>query len=143
MRLRTLVYTALWGLIGIGLLYALFIRPAIDITVAPVRNPQFVVLSDGSIRNTYDIRLRNKHGEMRSFRIQVLGDPAMQVGLEGDLAEVSVPADETTLQRVYVTTPKGSAPATAERTEIRFWVEDLVSGERTYQDSLFNGRTAP
>jgi polyferredoxin len=38
---------------------ALFIRSDIDVTVAPVRNPQFVTLSDGSIRNTYDVRLRN------------------------------------------------------------------------------------
>ena len=143
LRLRTIIYTALWGLIGVGLLYALFIRPAIDITVAPVRNPQFVVLSDGSIRNTYDVRLRNKHGEARSFRIEVLGDPAMQLSLEGDLSEVLVPADETALQRVYVASPQGSASATTERTDVRFWVEDLASGERAHQDSIFNGRTTP
>ncbi len=31
-------------------------------TCRPVRNPTFVTLSDGTIRNTYDIRLRNKLG---------------------------------------------------------------------------------
>ena len=34
----------------------------IDVSVTPVRNPTFVTLSDGTIRNTYDLRLRNKHG---------------------------------------------------------------------------------
>ena len=29
-------------------------------TVAPVRNPTFVTLSDGAIRNAYDLRLRNR-----------------------------------------------------------------------------------
>ena len=50
----------------------LFIRPEIDVTVAPIRNPQYVTMSDGTIRNTYDIRLRNKHGDDRPFRYVVM-----------------------------------------------------------------------
>ncbi len=46
-RLRTMMYTTLWALVGIGLVFALFIRPELDMTVAPVRNPTFVTLSDG------------------------------------------------------------------------------------------------
>ena len=141
LRLRTLVYTAIWALIGGALLYALFIRPEIDVTVAPIRNPQFVVLSDGSIRNAYDLRLRNKHGDARPFRITVSGDIALHAELEGTVYEqVSVEADSTGMQRVYVIAPPSSDPAGAERTEIRFWVEDAISGERTHQDSIFNGR---
>ena len=34
--------------IGLGLLYALFIRTDIELTVSPVRNPTFVLQSDGS-----------------------------------------------------------------------------------------------
>ncbi|MXQ09206.1 cytochrome c oxidase accessory protein CcoG [Alphaproteobacteria bacterium GH1-50] len=140
-RLRTIVYTVLWSLVGLGLVFALFIRAEIDVTVAPIRNPQFVTLSDGSIRNAYDVRLRNKHGETRPFRISVKGDPALRIELEGTVYETAdVAANEQLLQRVYVIAPPGSDPATSERTEIRFWVEDLVSGERVHNDSLFNGR---
>ena len=140
-RTRTLIYTALWSIFGLLLVYGLFIRPEIDFTVAPERNPQFVTLSDGSIRNAYDIRLRNKHGEERPFRVHVSGDIALHIELEGTIYDqVSVPADNTALQRVYVTAPRSSEPADAERTEVRFWIEDLVSGERAYQNSIFNGR---
>ena len=140
-RTRTIVYTALWSLIGIGLLWALFIRPEIDLTVAPVRNPQYVTLSDGSIRNVYDVRLRNKHGTERPFRIQVSGDRTLRVELEGSIYDqTEVPANETALQRVYVIAPPSSDPANSERTEIRLWVEDLITGERAYEDTLFNGR---
>ncbi len=126
-----------------ALLFALFIRADIDVTVAPIRNPQFVTLSDGSIRNSYDVRLRNKHGDTRPFRISVTGDPALRISLEGTIYEtVDVNANEQLLQRVYVVAPPGSDPAGSERTEIRFWVEDLVSGERVHNDSLFNGRTS-
>ena len=141
-RVRTMMYTTLWALVGIGLVFALFIRPEIDMTVAPVRNPTFVTLSDGSIRNTYDVRLLNKHGEDRPFRVSVTGHPSLRVQLEGTPYEtVDVPANETFLQRVYVVAAPGSDPAEAERTDIRFWVEDLTNGDRAYTDTLFNGRS--
>ncbi|WP_439121779.1 cytochrome c oxidase accessory protein CcoG [Marivita sp.] len=141
-RVRTMMYTGLWALVGIGLVFALFIRPEIDMTVAPVRNPTFVTMSDGSIRNTYDVRLLNKHGEDRPFRVSVTGHPALRVQLEGTPYEtVSVPANETFLQRVYVVAAPGSDPAQDERSDIRFWVEDLTNGDRAYTDSIFNGRS--
>ncbi|MEM6634540.1 MAG: cytochrome c oxidase accessory protein CcoG [Pseudomonadota bacterium] len=141
LRLRTVIYTALWAGFGLLLLFALFIRAEIDVSVAPIRNPQFVTLSDGSIRNAYDIRLRNKHGEDRPFRLQVAGDLALRIALEGtDYEQVMVAANETQLQRVYVIAPGGAEPARRDRTDIRFWIEDLVSGERVHVDSIFNGR---
>ena len=141
-RVRTMMYTTLWALVGIGLVFALFIRPEIDMTVAPFRNPTFVTLSDGSIRNTYDVRLLNKHGEDRPFRVSVTGHPALRVQLEGTPYEtVDVPANETFLQRVYVVAAPGSDPAEAERTDVRFWVEDLTNGDRAYTDTIFNGRS--
>lgn len=140
-RPRTIMYTTLWGLVGIGLVFALFIRPEIEMTVAPVRNPTFVTLSDGSIRNTYDVRLLNKHGEDRPFRITLTGDPTLRVQLEGTPYEtVDVPANATYLQKVYVIAPTSSGPAAAERTEFRFWVEDLTNGDRAHNDTFFNGK---
>jgi cytochrome c oxidase accessory protein FixG len=141
-RLRTIIYTALWSTIGIGLTAMLFIRSDIDMTVAPVRNPQFVTLSDGSIRNTYDVRIRNMTHDESTFQITVAADGApLLVELEGqDGNTVPVPIDSTYLQRVYVTAPAGSDPAQAERTDFRFWVEDLSTNTRTYTDTTFFGR---
>ncbi|MCU9839914.1 cytochrome c oxidase accessory protein CcoG [Ruegeria sp. WL0004] len=141
LRPRTIMYTSLWSLVGFALLFALFIRSDIDLTVAPVRNPTFVTLSDGSIRNTYDVRLRNKHGEDRRFRLSVAGDPTMRIELEGTPYEsVIVPADTAQLQRVYIVAPKDAAPSNAASTDARIWVEDLGNGERAYKDTTFNGR---
>ncbi|GGE50170.1 cytochrome c oxidase accessory protein CcoG [Actibacterium pelagium] len=141
-RVRTMLYTGLWSAVGIALVVALFIRPDIDLTVSPIRNPTFVTLSDGTIRNTYDVRLRNKHGEARPFRITVHGSDFLHAELEGSVYEsVEVPADTSKLQRVYVMAPPSSEPANSDRTEFRFWVEDLSNGERAYADSVFNGKT--
>ncbi|MCK4712322.1 MAG: cytochrome c oxidase accessory protein CcoG, partial [Marinosulfonomonas sp.] len=53
MRPRTIMYTTLWSLVGVGLVVALFVRPEIDMSISPIRNPTFVTLTDGTIRNTY------------------------------------------------------------------------------------------
>ena len=127
---------------GVGLLVALFIRPDIDLTVAPVRNPTYVTLADGGIRNTYEVRLRNKHGEERPFRLSVKGRPgASGCQLEGTpYSTVKVPANEQRLQRVYLVAPRGAEPSQADRTEVRLWVEDISNGDRAYADTVFNGR---
>ncbi len=140
LRPRTLLYSVIWGAIGLALVYALFIRSEIDVTVAPVRNPTFVTLSDGAIRNTYELRLRNKHGEARLFRVSLTGQPAARIALEGTPYEaVEVTANETLKIRAYVTAAPGSPPATAHASNLRFWVEDLTNGDRVHVDSSFNG----
>lgn len=141
LRPRTILYTTLWALVGLGLVFALFIRPEIDMTVAPVRNPTYVTLSDGSIRNSYDLRLRNKNGDDRPFEISLTSEQELVISVGGtDGAVVVVPADETLLQRVFVTAPAGSGADTLDRTAFRLWVEDTVTSERTYNDTVFNGR---
>ena len=140
-RPRTMLYTGLWSLVGVGLVVALFIRADIDMTVAPVRNPTFVTMSDGSIRNVYEIKLRNKHGEERLFRLTAKGDPVLSLQIEGSPSDtITVPADTAFPVRTYVVAPKGSVPAESERVEFRFWVEDVKTGERAFKDTVFNGK---
>ena len=142
-RPRVILYTVMWSVVGLALVFALFIRSDVEFTVAPVRNPTFVTLSDGSIRNTYDIRLRNKDFEGRTMRVTVHGDPSYRVQLEGSAYEsVAVPPNSTLLQRVYVVAPRGAGPAEADTTPLRFWVEGLGGGDRAYHDTTFNGRGA-
>ncbi|MDH5797240.1 MAG: cytochrome c oxidase accessory protein CcoG [Paracoccaceae bacterium] len=139
-RTRTVLYTTLWSAVGLALIFALFIRPEIDLNVAPVRNPQFVTLSDGSIRNAYEVRLRNKHGEMRPFHLSLESDQVLRIELEGtrDLI-VDAPADSVFLQRVYIVAPVDTSAAQTERTDVRIWVEDMENKDRAYADTVFHG----
>ena len=140
-RLRTMVYTVLWAGIGVGLTVLLFVRSDIDMTVAPVRNPQFVMLSDGSIRNTYDVRIRNMSHDDSSFAISLVSDQPFEVALEGQPGNsVRVPLNSTLLQRVYVTAPTGSVAAQSDRTDFRLWVEDLSTTHRAHRDTTFFGK---
>jgi len=140
-RPRTILYTVLWAAVGIALVVALFIRTDMNVNVTPVRNPTFVTLSDGSVRNSYDFRLINKHGEDRDFYIYIVSDRSMRLSVEGTTElRVTVPANETKTQRVYLTADPGSEAATADRSELTFWVEDRVANERVSHDTVFNGK---
>ncbi|MCO8145104.1 cytochrome c oxidase accessory protein CcoG [Rhodovulum tesquicola] len=143
-RTRTILYTALWSAVGVGLMVALFVRSDIDLTVAPIRNPTFVTLSDGSIRNAYEVRVRNMQGEARAFSISVTPGDKFRIEIEGAEDGVfTVAPDATELKRVYVIAPPGSAPATAQSTPMRLWLEDLAAAERAFNDTIFNGKTLP
>ncbi len=140
-RPRVLLYTALWSLVGVGLIVALLSRQDIDMTVAPVRNPTFVTLSDGSIRNTYDVRLRNKHGEDRGFTVTVAPSDVFELKLEGyDDNVTQVPADSTKLQRVYIVAAPDTDAAQDERTEMTITVSDPIADEQVAKETVFNGR---
>lgn len=139
-RVRTIIYTTLWSLVGILLIVALFMRSEIDLNVSPVRNPVFDLLSDGSIRNSYEIRIRNKQPEARPFQVSVSADVELSISMQGtDSTTIQVPADETGTQKVFVTAKKGSEAATTRLTDIRIWVEDEVTGDRAYSNTVFNG----
>ena len=141
LRQRTVLYTVLWSLVGFALLFALFIRPDIEMTVAPVRNPTFITMSDGTIRNTYEVRLLNKHGEAREFRLAFNGTPSIHLRVQGGTgAVVTVPADSILNQRVYLDAAGWSRPARQARTDVRLWVEDMENGDRAFRDTVFNGR---
>jgi cytochrome c oxidase accessory protein FixG len=141
LRPRTILYTGLWSLVGVGLVVALFIRQPIDVTVSQVRNPIFITQSDGTIRNVYDIRIRNMQHEERVFYISGTSDADLTLSVEGAAEDfVVVPADEMGIHRVYLDAAPGSSAATDLRTDARFWVQDLTSGERAFQDTHFNGR---
>ena len=141
LRPRTILYTTIWSAIGIGLIVLLFIRTDLDMSVAPVRNPTHVVLSDGTVRNIYDVRLRNMNHEARVFYLSVTDNPDLSLSIEGVPGKfVTVAPDEQALLRVYLTAPNGSTAASAERTTLRLWA-NLDGGQtRVYSDTVFNGR---
>ncbi|MDO5620586.1 MAG: cytochrome c oxidase accessory protein CcoG [Paracoccus sp. (in: a-proteobacteria)] len=145
LRPRTLLYFTLWAGIGVALLVALFMRSPFDLTVQPLRNPLFITMSDGSIRNAYDLRLRNKQGNEHQFKVTVTDRagaemPGMALQLEGsDEGVVSVEADKMALQSVFLTAAPDSAAAQASNTELTLWVTDLSDGVTASVPTVFHG----
>ena len=141
LRPRTILYTSLWTLVGVALTVALFVRPKVDVTIRPVRNPTYVTLSDGAIRNTYDIGVRNRHGEEWPYYFALPEGSDMVLALEGsDKLVLVAPPDTEAKQRLYVIAPAGTEAAKTDRTELRMWIVDGVTGDRSHIDTVFNGK---
>jgi polyferredoxin len=99
------------------MLYALTSRSDLALNVLHDRNPLYVRLSDGSIRNAYTIRVINKRGEEQRVALAVEGldgAEAEVVGAADDMT-VTVGPDRTAEARLLVTlraAPSGSHPLT-------------------------------
>jgi polyferredoxin len=139
-RPRTILYFTLWAAIGVALVVGLFVRPDLTFTLRPERNPVYVTLSDGAIRNAYEIGVRNTHGESRPYYVSLGENSPFEVSVQGtDQSVVEVPADTETKVRIYVVAEPGSDQARADRTPIRIWVTDGESGDRASKETVFNG----
>ena len=140
-RLRTIIYTVLWSGVGVALVVALFLRSDIDINVSPVRNPIFVLMSDGAIRNTYEVRLRNKTGTDAWFWISATSASRFTLSVEGTREpRVLVPANETLAARVFVQAEADSEAAHDDHTDLRLWVSSQDGTKRVHHDTIFNGK---
>ncbi|WP_343565553.1 cytochrome c oxidase accessory protein CcoG [Kiloniella sp. b19] len=82
-RARTVVYSVLLAATMAAMLFALNARSVLDLNVLRDRNPLFVTLSDGSIRNGYTVKILNKIREPRSFVLSLSGLPLQSVKING------------------------------------------------------------
>ncbi len=141
-RPRTLLYMGVWTLVGIGLLYALLSRDRLDLNVLHDRNPQFVIESDGSVRNGYVVKLLNMIPEERVIMLSLEGIPGgtMRIGglAPGDGRSFAIPVtpDKVTTLKVFVTLPKDKLGEAGDG--FRFIAEDNASHERDTYDAHFN-----
>lgn len=142
-RPRTIAYFVLWCAVGIIMLYALAMRNDADVSVLRDRNPLFVSLSDGSIRNAYAIKVLNKRYETRSFHIASGGLANAQVSVVGvsgipDVAPVlTIDPDSLRSFRVLVTVP--GASLTQESHDVEFILSDLNGGPDIRAATVFKG----
>ncbi len=73
LRPRTLAYGLIWASIGLAMLFSLGTRTRLDVSVQPDRNPQWVRLADGAIRNAYTVKLRNMESRPRAVEVAITG----------------------------------------------------------------------
>ncbi len=140
-RPRVMLYSVLWSAIGLGLVAALVLRTDLQFSIEPVRNPINVVLSDGSVRNAYELRLRNMTGYDRELSISVVAPQPVDLELQNlNGLTVLVPANETLRQRVYLTSAPDSAASTTPIMDVELVVEDVNGGTREVNETIFNGR---
>jgi cytochrome c oxidase accessory protein FixG len=128
-RTRTLVYAVSLVVVLAIMLYALATRSELELNVTRDRNPNYVELSDGSVRNGYTLKVLNKANAPRSLDLSVEGDPAIEMRVLGveDGDRLTVRRDRTQDFRIFLSLPAGAVDSPSE--PITFIVTDPETGE--------------
>ncbi|MEF2072518.1 cytochrome c oxidase accessory protein CcoG [Consotaella aegiceratis] len=141
-RLRTIIYFVIWASIGLLMAASLATRTRLDVAVAHDRNPIYVQLSDGSIRNGYTLKISNMVPEPRDFSVSLEGLPDATLELPGvalrDPRSVVLTAepDKVLTQRVLVILPPSAIDDS--RQSFGFVVKQVDGSETAEIDAVFD-----
>ncbi|MBW8880722.1 MAG: cytochrome c oxidase accessory protein CcoG [Asticcacaulis sp.] len=136
-RPRTLFYAAIMTLVGGLMLGAILMRSETDLNIIHNRSPLYVRLSDGDIRNNYQLKVLNKTHFDRDYLVSIIGVDPSEVDLlaAGDLPvrSLRVPANSVGEFRVQVVAGAGGS----RRAPVTFLLTDSDTGKAASHDSYF------
>jgi cytochrome c oxidase accessory protein FixG len=140
LRPRVMLYAAALALVAAIMLVGLSTRATIDLSVSRERNPTFVRLSDGSIRNAYAVKIMNQANVAREFALSVDGAAGLAVKAIGVDAgqmpfRLNVESDRIRTLRVLVTIAPDKI--TSPSMSVAFRVKDSASGETNVVQTVF------
>lgn len=135
-RPRTIFYAVALVAVTAITLFALLTRATMDVTAQRDRNPNYVRLSSGDIRNGYTIKAVNKLHEARDYWLEIQSvEPVTTSVLGQDDMVLSVGPDSTRDFRIFVTLSRGEIDSASE--PLVFRIEDPSTGEESVTRSVF------
>jgi cytochrome c oxidase accessory protein FixG len=127
LRPRVLVYTAILGLIVVGLGIAIALRSPFKVDVVRDRGTLARIVEDGYIENVYRLQIMNTTEEVQHYRIGVGGLPQAQVSLAGGAQPVQLePAAARWVAVAVRVPPQAAANAGPGSHRIEFTVDRVV-----------------
>lgn len=141
LRPRTLLYLLLLSIIGGVIFYSLATRDDLEINILRDRNPLYITLSNGSVRNGYTFKILNKNPDARIFNLAIDGLelPQMQVvgkDTVGAVQTLVADSDRVSTYRVYVSV--GRSTLKQDATDFTFRL--IESGRPEHRHgSVFRG----
>jgi cytochrome c oxidase accessory protein FixG len=142
-RSRTMFYAAIMAVVAAVMIYTFATRSNEGISVIHDRNPMFVRLSDGQLRNAFTVRILNKSLETRSFILSVQGLTDIDLKVVGDtvttgpMGVIAVGPDQTHELRALVSTYSPLPPAAS--VPLTFRIVDAKTGQRASVIDHFRG----
>lgn len=140
-RSRTVLYGCVLALVSAGMLGLLLTRSTVEANILPDRNPLFVTLADGSIRNGYTVRLMNKERADKSYRLAVEGGRGLLSSAAGGepapALTLTAPPDGVATHRVYLRLPRAQVPHEVQ--EVSFELTDAETGRTQRVETIFRG----
>jgi cytochrome c oxidase accessory protein FixG len=141
-RPRTMVYITAVMIVTVIMAVLFSQRPVLVMQVSADRNPLYVMLSNGSIRNTFTLRIQNHRYEKHRFAISVEGLPDAKMVIAGNETgakhEVEIGPDDVEPVKVFLSLPpEGVKKLPSENAPFQFVVRDVDDGTETRYDTTF------
>lgn len=137
MRPRTIYYMVILSIVSALMLYALIARSPVQLSVLHDRSPLFVTLSNGDIRNGYEIKILNKTHQDRHYSLKVdgLGDVLLKLNGAGNVEadHIFVEADSVGQYKLFVEKKPASQPSI----DFKFAVIDNETGKTVKHETIF------
>jgi len=139
LRPRTWLYMGVYSLIGIAMLTVLALRDRLELNVLQDRNPVYVVLSDGSIRNGYEIKILNMLALPRKVLLRIEGLEQASIKFAGGEAlpglrtYIDVKPDQLLAVKLFVQVPGRFLDSVT--TKFKIIVSDIDEGGETSEYS--------
>ena len=136
-RTRTIYYGVALALVSSLMAWGLATRPSLAIESLRDRNPTFVRLHDGSIRNGYTLKIDNRSFEPRAVSFSMSGLPGALLQAPGGAPTASpiiVTLDPNQVRAVRILV---RSPAPAERSTPVTFVLKGPGGETVHTNSTF------
>ncbi len=144
LRPRVVLYAVLIVLIGSFMGYQLMTRSDLDLTVMHDRNPLFVQLSDGSVRNGYTLKILNKAHKTRTLAIEIGGVDEFRLSRPLTMDErpdqLQIGPDGSLSAKLYVAIPPTALPALDKKSgknNLRIALRDTETGEIIVEQTSF------
>ena len=76
----------LLAIIGL-LVWSIATRSSVELSISPIRQPLYVVLSDGRILNRYEVKINNKTSQAKQYHLSIegLSDAKLDLGQENPI----------------------------------------------------------
>ena len=139
-RPRTLIYFALWAAVGIFMLLGVMDRTRLTVSAQHQRNPSYVQLSDGHVRNGFTVKIRNMEARPREMELSIVGLPGAVLWTDsgsretaGTVVRTTVPSDALAKLPIFVAAPGGGE----ERQDFRFSARSTDGRESDSTDAVF------
>ncbi|MFH2016930.1 MAG: cytochrome c oxidase accessory protein CcoG [Pseudomonadota bacterium] len=132
-RPRSLLYMGVWSAVGIGLVVALLSRDRLEVNVLHDRNPQYVLESNGDIRNGYSVKILNMIAEPRVIFLSIEGLPGATMRIAGidqpPGVSFAIPVEPDRLRELRVNILQPRELVTPNPARVRIIGDDMSSFE--------------
>lgn len=137
LRPRTFYYGFVLSFVAAIMLYALIARAPIELHVLHDRNPVFVQLSSGEIRNGYIIKILNKTHDNKTYMLRVEGLEGARIDINsaGDITSDTIYVKADSVGTYHINVHADVLPSDVR--EIEFVLQDIVGKSSARYDSIF------